>query len=95
MKLKTVEVKNYRAVEEITLQLHPRLTVLYGDNGHGKTSILSAIAVGLGSIPTLLPGVSGIGFRDTDRRGRRPMRVTLRTTDDVAWDRYKTFGHTI
>ena len=94
MKLKTVEIENYRAVEEITLQLHPQLTVLYGDNGHGKTSILSAIAIGLGRIPMLLPGVSGIGFRDTDRRGWRPLRVALRTIDDVAWDRRRTFGHT-
>ena len=36
------------AIERLDLPLHPRLTVLHGDNGHGKTSVLTAIAAGLG-----------------------------------------------
>ena len=92
MKLERVTIENYRAIERLTLPLDPSLTVFHGDNAHGKTSILSAIAVGLGSIPRLLPGVSGIDFRDTDRRRRRPLRVELTTTEGVAWDRRRTFG---
>ncbi len=80
MKLKSVEIENYRAIEKIDLQLHPQLTVLHGDNAHGKTSILNAIAVGLGSIPTLLPDVSGIAFLKTDRR---VTQVKLKTPDGV------------
>ena len=88
MKLKSVHIENYRAIGCLDLQLHPRLTVLHGDNAHGKTSVLSAIAVGLGAIPRLLPGVSGIGFLKTDRRdGRKGVRVTLTTTDSVTWER--------
>ena len=49
MKLKSVEIENYRAIEKLSLWLDPSLTVLHGDNGCGKTSVLSAIAVGLGS----------------------------------------------
>ena len=50
MKLKSVDIENYRAIEKAqTLSLDPSLTVLYGDNGYGKTSILSAIAVGVGT----------------------------------------------
>ena len=48
MKLKSVEIENYRAIEKLKLSLDPSLTVLHGDNGYGKTSVLSAIAVGLG-----------------------------------------------
>ena len=48
MKLKSVEIENYRAIEKLKLPLDPSLTVLHGDNGYGKTSVLSAIAVGLG-----------------------------------------------
>ena len=92
MKLKKVTIENYRAIERLELTLDPRLTVLHGDNGHGKTSVLNAIAVGLGSIPMLLPEVSGIGFRKTDRRGRRPMRVELSTTEGVKWDRQVGHG---
>ena len=62
MKLKSVEIENYWAIDELRLPLHPSLTVLHGDNAHGKTSVLSAIALGLGRISALLPNVSGIGF---------------------------------
>ncbi len=87
MKLKRVEIENYRAIEELALPLHPDLTVLHGANGHGKTSVLSAIAKGLGSIPMLLPDVSGIGFLMTDRRKLQPLRVSLTTVDEISWDR--------
>ena len=68
MKLKSVEIENYRAIEKLRLPLHPKLTVLHGANTCGKTSVLSAIAVGLGVIPELLPGCSGIDFLETDLR---------------------------
>ena len=86
MRLKQVSIENYRAIDQLELLLHPQLTVLHGDNGHGKTSVLSAIAVGLGRIPTLLPGVSGISFLKTDLRGWGPMRIELSTTDGITWD---------
>ena len=93
MKLERVEIENYWAIEKLdlpsdpALSLDPDLTVLHGANGHGKTSVLGAIAAGLGSIPMLLPEVSGVGFLKTDRRGRRPLRVMLRTRDGVMWER--------
>ena len=83
MKLERVEIENYRAVEWLDLALDPALTVFHGGNGHGKTSVLSAIAVGLGSIPLLLPGVSGVGFLKSDRRGLRPIRVELTSTAGI------------
>ena len=88
MKLKRVEIENYRAIDELQLPIHPSVTVLHGDNAHGKSSVLSAIAVGLGKIPTMLPGVSGINLRKRDQRGNhRPMRVDLTTTEGVGWRR--------
>ena len=88
MKLRHVRIENYRAIKDLDLPLHPSLTVFLGDNAHGKTSVLSAIAVGLGSIPRLLPDVSGIGFLKTDRRGASPMHVALSTRDGVSWERW-------
>ena len=87
MKLERVEIQNYRAIRKIDLPLDPTLTVFHGDNAHGKTSVLSAIAAGLGSIPMLLPDVSGIGFLKTDRRGLRRLRVSLTAIDGISWDR--------
>lgn len=91
MKLRSVQIENYRAIEGLTLQFDPQLTVLHGDNAHGKTSVLSAIAVGLGAVPLLLPDVSGIGFLKKDRRDGRGARVSLTTTDGVSWERTSGF----
>ena len=87
MKLKSVEIYNFRAIQKLRLRLDPQLTVLHGDNAHGKTSVLGAIALGLGAVPTLLPDVSGIGFSKKDRREGKGARVSLTTTDEVSWER--------
>ena len=88
MKLKSVEIKNYRAIEHLRLPLDPSLTVLHGDNTCGKTSVLSATAIGLGAIPELLPDSWGIDFLETDLRlGESFMQVNLMTIDGLAWRR--------
>jgi len=51
MKLKSITIENFRAIEHIHLPLHQQLTVLVGENGTGKTSILDAISLVLGEIP--------------------------------------------
>ncbi len=59
MKLEYVKIENFRSIrEEMRLPLHPRLTVLVGDNANGKTTVLDALATGLGIIPTYF-GVKG------------------------------------
>ena len=88
MKLKFVEIENFRAIDQIRLTPDPRLTVLHGANAHGKTSVLSAIAVGLAAIPRLLTDVTGIGFAKKDlREGSGGIRVRITTTDEVTWER--------
>ena len=87
MKLELIRVQNFRAIDRLQLHPHAQLTVLHGDNAHGKTSVLSAIAAGLGAIPTALPGVAGLGLKKTDRRdGSEYTRVFLKTTDEVVWE---------
>ena len=86
MKLASVEIENFRAIEKLALELDPRLTVLHGPNAHGKTSVLGAIAAGLGAVPDLLSGVFERGFFDTDLRvGAQDLRVALTTVDGVSW----------
>ncbi len=89
MKLASVKIENFRAIRELDLPLHERLTVLFGDNAHGKTSVLSAISVGLGIIPTILPDVAGINFKPSidRRRGFPSPGVLMTTTDDIVWSR--------
>ena len=92
MKLEQATIENYRAITHLDLRLDPSLTVLFGDNAQGKTSVLSAVAVGLGSIARYLPNVSAIDFLRTDRRGTRPMGVKLATTQGVRWERWRGTG---
>ncbi|MDM8558700.1 AAA family ATPase [Candidatus Parabeggiatoa sp. HSG14] len=93
MKLKYIKIENFRAIKELELPLHPQLTVLHGDNAAGKTALLDAIAVGLGSILTHLPEVSGIKFKRHDLRQETQeqkapyIRVELTSDEDVQWDR--------
>lgn len=93
MKLASVAIRNFRAIEEMELQLHPQLTVLHGANAHGKTSVLRAIAVGLGAIAKRLPWVSGVDFRKADpRRGAGPAEVVVHTTCGGTWGRRSAGG---
>ena len=93
MKLKVVEIDNYRAIDHLWIPLDSALTVLHGDNTCGKTSVLGAIAVGLGAIPELLPGIPGIDFLDTDlRAGESFVQVDLAATHDLAWKRERMYG---
>jgi predicted ATP-binding protein involved in virulence len=100
MKISHITIENFRAIKKLDLPLDPQLTVLVGNNAAGKTTILDAIAVGLGAILTHFPGVSGMKFCDNDIRqepatelkdGQVPQqapytRVTLESIEGIIWD---------
>lgn len=50
MKLETIALKNFKCFPELSLKLHPHFNVLLGVNGTGKTSILEALRVAVGSL---------------------------------------------
>lgn len=95
MKLQHLTLENFRACERLNLELGSRLTVLLGNNGSGKTSVLDGIAIGLGAALTHLPSVSGITFKETGdiRQVNNVLapytRVALATENGLAWDRIK------
>ncbi len=95
MKLASIEIENYRAIEHLVLEPEPALTVLFGDNGCGKTSVLSGIALGLGAIHNhLRPCEDQVCFLKTDRRvGAGSMRVAVTTVDGMSWQREETGRH--
>ena len=48
MKINRIEIKNFKKFADYALDLHPQFTLLVGDNGTGKTSILDALAIAAG-----------------------------------------------
>ena len=95
MKLKYFTLENFRACDRLDVQFGSRLTVLLGNNGSGKTSVLDGIAIGLGAALTHLPAVAGITFkengdiRQVDNIAAPYARIALTTEDGLKWDRIK------
>ncbi|MEB2783006.1 AAA family ATPase, partial [Algoriphagus sp. C2-6-M1] len=92
MIIKTISLDNFRSKDHIKLELGRRITILIGENGSGKTSILDGLAIGLGAVLTYLPGVSGISFRKTDIKQENNLkapytRVRIEADKGVTWDR--------
>lgn len=93
MQITDLKLENFRSYEQLTLGLGKRLTVLLGNNGSGKTSVLDAIAIGLGAVLTHLPSVSGINFKkhgDIRQQGNTIApyaRIALQIQPNIKWDR--------
>ncbi|MCI0510985.1 putative ATP-binding protein involved in virulence [Chromohalobacter marismortui] len=93
MKLKRLTLENFRAKPSLSVTLGPRLTLLMGANGTGKTTLLDGIAIGLGEILSYLPSVAGMTFKkrgDLHQRGNHfapYTRITLETFQRLSWDR--------
>ncbi|MCT7962205.1 AAA family ATPase [Laspinema sp. D1] len=48
MRIDKLIIHNFKKFSEYSLQLHPKFTLLIGDNGTGKTSLLDALAIAAG-----------------------------------------------
>lgn len=60
MRIEQLEVKNFKGFEHQLFRFSPQFNVLKGETGSGKTTILNALAVGVGA---LLQGFEGISSR--------------------------------
>lgn len=67
--LERIVIENFRGIREMNLELDPKVTVLFGPNAAGKTTILDAIAIGLGAYVARVPKAVGRTFaRGSDIR---------------------------
>ncbi len=64
MRIDRINIKNFRGIEDLTLDLNPQFNLLIGENGSGKTAILTALAVGAGCFFS--------GFGSSSRNIQRP-----------------------
>lgn len=80
MYLNHLELENYRLFTHLEVDLHDRLTVLVGNNGAGKTSVLEGAAVALGALFVKLDGIPKIGIKESDAHLKS---YELGSSDDV------------
>lgn len=73
MKLNSISIKNFHCFTDETICFDPELTVLIGDNGCGKTSVLEAAEIALGSF---FLGVDGVAAPTIDKNDVRRVYYT-------------------
>lgn len=61
MILTAAKIQNFKGIEDLELEFHPGFNLIKGVNGTGKTSILEALAVGLGGF---VAGASSVNTRN-------------------------------
>ena len=76
-RLREIRARNYRCFDELTLPIEEDTTVLFAENGGGKTALLAALAMGLAVFQTRAPktarfsAVRDARLRTLEGRGRR------------------------
>lgn len=89
MKVRSLEIKGFRGVADLRLELDPRLTVIVGENGVGKTSLLDALAILLDQYVARFVKASpqkAERLRDSDinvRVGEAALTVTVSETTET------------
>lgn len=66
MKINEITIKNFRGFEDFYAELNPNLTVFIGNNGSGKSTVLDAISISIGTFFSGLDGVPGTGINKDD-----------------------------
>ncbi len=61
MKIQAMEMENFKGIPYKKIHFNEQFTLIIGDNGIGKTSILEALSVGLGGF---LAGLDGVATRN-------------------------------
>lgn len=72
LRIDRLTLHNFRCFAECTIDLHPELTVLVAENGRGKTALLDALGIALGTFVDALTGLQR--FHNLDRSDIRRIR---------------------
>ena len=68
MKIRQLELKNFRCFDQKTFEFSDQFNVFIGDNGTGKSAILDALAIGVGSFFLGIDSINSRNISDDDIR---------------------------
>ena len=68
MLLKSLKLSNVRCDESLELSFHKRLTLLVGKNGSGKSTILDAATIAVGTLLAAMDSLPNYGIAKSDAR---------------------------
>jgi len=71
LRIQELHLRDYRCFSALDIDFHPRLTAIVAANGAGKTSVLDAVAVALGTYVGAFSEGKGPGFVPGDIRQSR------------------------
>ena len=80
MYIQNLVLHNFKCFENIELDFHPKLTVIVGANGSGKTSIMEGAAI---AISTLFVKMDGLSGRSIDKSQAHLKAFSIGSTKDV------------
>lgn len=90
MKIEKLKIRNFRNLESFDIIFDKKLTMLVANNSSGKTSILDAISIMLGSYIGAFPTEKNNGFKFTDatikERGDEP-KYPISVSSNIILDR--------
>ena len=66
MKIKNIKLKNFRCFEELDIDLNERCNVIVGVNGAGKSTILDALAISIGTYFAKIPTAYSLPIQKED-----------------------------
>lgn len=68
MRIESIKLKNFRCFKDLEVSFHPQLTVVVGKNASGKSTVLDAVAISVGTFPSSFDGIGGYGIKKEDAR---------------------------
>ena len=106
MFLKSIKLHNFRCFSDIEVNFNNRLTVVVGNNGAGKSTILEAATIVAGTFSSAMDGLTSYGIKKSDAHYRYydigsnvdvqsqfPVEITATGTvddKDIVWSRTLT-----
>ena len=66
MFLKSMTLHNFRCFSDLKVNFNNRLTVLVGNNGAGKSTVLEAAAIAAGTLTSAMDGLTNYGIKKSD-----------------------------